>query len=346
MPLVKRIRDTSYGVAFTTNRLKGVWLEFLWDVRRSREYFIRTRLRQLSQQERVDIIKELEDPGSFPTGNVRLTFTVASRRLGNRDSNLARLLESLILLAKRPETCEVLVKIDEDDDLLHFLRVKQRFRSKIRIRIFVTPRLRGYADAHIFAEHLIRNALPCAKTWMVLTDDGVFVCPNWDEVLFAAIDAFPSEYYIGGELPFEDIVAIRGPWPKEPEPIYWYGSNPYHFASIKILNVIADVTRRFPGWTRYGSGFCFDTFFSAIAATVWEERGARIYLQERRIVERTGVFSFTFNERRNRVRSDALLDLMSKAHREKRLEIAEAIAKAADLPFIERKGEASRPPLD
>lgn len=342
LPIVARLRATRYGIAFASARLLGVYLEFLWDCRRIVDHVRKRRNSGLSSAQRQAIVEELAASRRDPD-RVALTFTVASRRFGNRDSNMSRLLDSLLCTTRNPDSLEILAKIDEDDDLLHFLAVKRRFADKIRIRIFVTPRLRGYADAHIFAEHLIRQAAPSARVWMVLTDDGVFIRPNWDEVLFSAISTYGGDYYVGGELPFERITAIDGPNPKEPEPIYWYGSNPYHFASMTLLHLLSEITKTFPGWTRYGSGFCFDTYFSAIAATVWEEYGANIYVQAERLVHRTGVFSFTFSEQRNRVRSEALLDLMSPQHREKRVLIAKCIFEAARLKFVQRIGEARRP---
>ena len=344
MPLVARLRATRYGIAFSSARLKGLFLEFLWDCRRVVDFSRKKLNSSLSHEQRQGICDELACP-TIDSSSIHLTFTVASRRFGNRDSNMRRLLDSLLNTAKNPRLLEVLAKVDEDDDLLHFLAIKRQFSKKIRLRIFVTPRLRGYADAHIFAEDLIQEAAPSAKVWMVLTDDGVFVRNHWDEILNSAIDSFGGDYYVGGELPFERITAIDGPNPKEPVPIYWYGSNPYHFASMKLLNLLEEITRQFPGWTRYGSGFCFDTYFSAIAATVWEEYGVQIYVQADRLVNRTGVFSFTFSEHRNRVRSEALIDLMSPEHRDKRVIIARAIVDAAKLTFVKRIAEAVRPPI-
>jgi hypothetical protein len=326
MPAAVWLRATPFGIAYTQHRLKGVGAEFLWQIRKFREAMARKSVARLPSDRRAAILEELAATDGRP--NATISVVCLSRRLGNRDSNLCQMLLGLLATARDPSRIEVLIKIDLDDDLIHYLRLKRMFRDRLALRIIASPRGRGAADMHRYYAELLEHSSSCSRVWLGATDDGIFVMTGWDTELQDAARQHPQGLFIGGELPFEKVISMEGPLPARdaPIPLYQYCTNNFWFCGVPLLRVCARTVQGVRDWTPFGSSLCVDSFFSALTATIWEEHGISIYVQRGRIMERKGVVSFLFDPARNAARTAGIVGLMSPQHREVRKRIAWEIA--------------------
>ena len=336
MPLAIRLRGTAFGRAYTQRRLRGVAGEVMWQIRCVRENVRRAQLRRLDEAKRGELAAKLaESDSGF---DVKISVMCLSRRIGNRDSNLPRMLNGLLATADRPDCIEVLVKVDLDDDLPYYLRLKRRYSGKLALCIIATERRRGPADMHHFYEQLLAHCAPSAGIVFIASDDGVFVHRGWDADVLAARKDAVSDLFVGGELPFEQVVSLQGPVqaPLAPRLLYQYRVNNYPFISIPLLRLIGETVQCMKGWTPFGSSMGVDLFVSAVIATVWEEYSVSIYIQRDRLIERTGVVSYLFTPERDRTRTETLMDIMSATHRGVRQQIAERIIHVRDMEAYAR----------
>jgi hypothetical protein len=325
MPLALRLRMTPFGIAYTQRRLPGVAEEFRWQLRKTVESLSRKTRSLPNGFRQTQLLQEL----SFTAAGADhpISILCPSRRLGNRDGNLAGMLASLLSTADDCRRVEVLVKADLDDDLFHYRRIKREFGKKLALKIIAMPRGRGAADIHFFCRDLFPYRNPLASVWFGVSDDAVFIKRGWDSDILAAAQESPSGLFIGGEEPFARVISIEGPLlaKDSPSPLYQYFTNNYSFVSFALLEACARAVSDISGWTPFGNSLCVDAFFSAVVATVWEEHGVSIYIQRDRFAERRGVASFLFDPARNAARTAALLDLMSPEHHEVRKRIAREI---------------------
>jgi hypothetical protein len=325
MPAAARLRETPFGIAYTQRRLQGVAQEFQWQARKRYETLKKEFVSRLGERRRHSILSELAAAQSDP--RIMISVACLSRRFGNRDSKLHRMLTSLVATADDPRRIEVLVKIDLDDDLLHYLRIKREFRERISLKIIASPRGRGAADMHRYYDELFGRVEPASLLWQIATDDAVFVRSGWDSAVIGSLRGHPTGLFIGGDLPFERVIALeqtsspRG----STATLRHYGTNDYPFCGLPLLAQCRRVSEGIPGWTPFGSSLCVDTFLSTLAAAVWEEHTAIIYVQQDRFIRRTGVTSFLFDPNRSAARTAGILDVTSRQHREICSRIAEAI---------------------
>ena len=327
MPLAVRLRNSAMGRAFTQRRLRGVGDEICWQFRRVREEVRRARLRELDEARPNTLVAELSE-APVASGAPEITVMCLSRRLGNRDSDLPEMLDTLIATVDRPDRVEILVKIDLDDDLPYYLRIKRRYASRLALRIFATERGRGPADMHHYYQELLAETAPSATVMLIVSDDAVFARDGWDRVINSAKEESGSAFFIGGELPFEQIVSCDVPVQTRlsGDPIYQYQVNNYPFVSTPLLKLIERTVCGVEGWTAFGSSMGVDLFISALLATVWEEHGISIYIPRDLLVERRGAVSFLFAPERDHIRNETLADILSPEHRSVRKQIADAIA--------------------
>ena len=327
LPPVLWLRNTAFGKAYTRRRWVGLRDEVKWQTRRLAECVIKQRIVLLSD----NALQRLKDELAQGADNdlVRITATVACRRVGNRDSELHRLLDSMIGQATDIRRAEIVVKVDPDDDLLYFRALKRRYGGRITMRIFVTDRMGGYPDGHFFHDFLVRQANPSARVWIVLTDDCRMVHAGWDEVLLEA-ERRGGAFFIGGDKPLEAILpADAAPAvPSEGAPAH-YMANDYPFASFPMLKAIRDAVPD-PRWTCFGDEFCFDAFFSAMVSKLHFSQGADLYVQVPKIVQRGGLLVFTDVPKRSKARTEALNRFMAAAAEEQRGAVAAAIMAAKE----------------
>src|SRR5580698_8221579 len=77
------------------------------------------------------IVEELES-SVFLAEPVRISFVAATRRLDNPNHRLHHFLQSVVTHAKDPSRVEVLLAIDSDDDIEHYLSLKRRYGNRLR----------------------------------------------------------------------------------------------------------------------------------------------------------------------------------------------------------------------
>lgn len=84
---------------------------------------------RLPATERASIVARLE-ASSEHTQVVLISLLGASRKIGNPNNRLPVLCESVINTASHSGRIELVLRIDDDDDLLYYLAIKDRFSSK------------------------------------------------------------------------------------------------------------------------------------------------------------------------------------------------------------------------
>ncbi len=281
----------------------------------------------VSMEKKREIIAELQN-SPIDEDQIDLIATVMVRRFGNRDSNLAALVDTIFKYSSNLSRIEVIVKIDDDDDLLYFLRQKRRVGNAFRFRIFVTPRGAGYRDGHVFHDELVRRASSKAPMWIVLTDDSRVVARDWDqEILRAHQDTF-SSFTVVGDRDLERILPPDA-CPAEPEndvPAHFW-ANDYPAASTALLAAIRDWPERPSQWTCFGDTFSFDAFFSAIVSHAVREQNLDIYRQTKPLVRRGGANIYYDDKTRSVTRTRAIQHMMSDGSVTRRSELLSYLAR-------------------
>jgi hypothetical protein len=101
-----------------------------------------------------------------------------------RVSALLTSIDELVSLAKNPDDIEILLKVDSDDE--DTLKILPWLPPQVKTLIY--PRMRGYADLHIFQNDLAKIAQ--GKWLWIYNDDCVIKTQNWDEVISNYGDKF------------------------------------------------------------------------------------------------------------------------------------------------------------
>jgi hypothetical protein len=134
-----------------------------------------------------------------------LSVLLPSRsRLSKRD-NVLRLVESCYRFAANPDSLEIIVRLDYDDELaLSRISALEKFQD---VRVIVGKRFSGYSNLHIFANECARLA---TGRWLGFFNDDAWVdSQGWDvalekfaqplgenpmQVCFAKVD-FPCDHF-------------------------------------------------------------------------------------------------------------------------------------------------------
>ncbi|MBI4280375.1 MAG: hypothetical protein HY660_18130, partial [Armatimonadetes bacterium] len=173
---------------------------------------VRRRLWRTSAGQRDLLRRELMRDEPRRRAECVFTLTLGSRRIAHRDNQLERFLRSFLAMTERPERAEILVKVDDDDDLEFFLRVKRRYARDVDLRFLVGERGRGYADLHKYQAALLALRNPASRICILLSEDAEFVLPKWDTEFLSRWDKLPHDCFIGADCPFEEAIAILGPY--------------------------------------------------------------------------------------------------------------------------------------
>lgn len=128
------------------------------------------------------VVEELGAP-TFPRSKVRISLVGASRCLGNPNHRLAAFLDSVVLNAKDAASVEVLVAIDPDDDVSHFLGLKNLYKSKLNLRIVVGPRRFGYEGLHHYEGLLFDHMAAASRMAFIFADDCIITRGHFDRDL-------------------------------------------------------------------------------------------------------------------------------------------------------------------
>jgi len=115
----------------------------------------------------------------------KISLLIASRIEGNKNHNLELLLDDLRAKCSDLENFEVLIKFDDDDDLLCYIDEFDAFLnlSGIKCKVLVSPRGRGYADVHKGYSELMQLVSPSSFIIGAIADDFRVITQDWDKIL-------------------------------------------------------------------------------------------------------------------------------------------------------------------
>lgn len=226
------------------------------------------------QRERLKQILETDSRPEI--GECLVSITIPSRKLGHRDNHLKTVLNSFVRMTGHPNRCEILVKVDEDDDLAFFNGIKKRYPN-VNLRFFVTPGRGGYAGFTHYYSYLVSQASPTSKSWLPGCDDVVFVREGWDLDVYDLIDREPV--FVAGAVPFTSEIGIIGPIITKPKPVYGYGTEGAPIVSFTLLKALREASEDLDGWTPLGDIPNVDAFIASVLHILYQEHGINIYRQ-------------------------------------------------------------------
>jgi hypothetical protein len=185
------------------------------------------------------------------------------------------MLDSFVRHTRHPEKCEVLVKVDQDDDLEYFKRLHSSFPT-LNLRFFPTPRGNPFS-LHRYHSFLIDHASPTSKAWFTGSDDGVFVREGWDLDVYALIDREPV--FVAGSKPLSSQIGLIGPIITNPKPVYGYGAEAFPVVAFNLLRALDDASKDLEGWTTLGDAPWVDAYIAGLVHLLIEKHGVNIYHQ-------------------------------------------------------------------
>lgn len=239
-------------------------------------------------------IKNFESKINF-TDSI-FVFTFGSRLLGNRDNILDKVFESFLENTFNTKMFEFRIKVDNDDNLKYFLSLSKKYR-KIQMAFYATPRGNGYADMHLWHNHLFEQRSNSVKYHIIITDDALFSEKNWDIDLFNRILIKENEtpYWIGMPNKFEEAIKVMGPNPVTPTPVYWIAGTDFPILSVALMLKIKEFTQKLSDkkWTPYGNLFNIDSYFGDILKHMRSDNAKICHLEVGNYFTRTGVTSWS-----------------------------------------------------
>ena len=234
----------------------------------------RIRLKLASQSRNQAIAQLLTESPVPELPETRITIQIPSRKLGNRDNHLEEVLNSFLQMTRHPENCEILLKVDDDDDLSYFYGIKREFAG-LNLRFFLSPRGRGYGDAHIHQSILADNASPTSQAWAFISDDSPFCQKDWDLDVYELVER--ERAFIAGSQPADSVTTVIDADSASPNNIFSYACEPYPIVSRSLIDGLRLASESVVGWTTFGDRFCFDGLWSAIVHILREQHGFDVY---------------------------------------------------------------------
>ena len=243
-------------------------------------WFVRWKCRvikvRLTSAKRKRILIELLGIKNDPLQeSASVTITVPSRKLGNRDSQLTAQLSSFVTMTDHPERFEILIKIDDDDDLSYFNKLKKEYHE-IDLRFVVSPRGLGYAHMTHFHSLALEQASDTSKAWLCTWDDWSFIRKGWDQDVYRLIDTVP--FFIAGQQPFETVISLME-LPTQPEPVYGYDCEINPIISFNIIRALKAAAEGLDNWLPLGDLYTVDGFFGSVVDLFYRRCGFKVYQQ-------------------------------------------------------------------
>jgi hypothetical protein len=219
-----------------------------------------------------------------------------------------------------------LLKIDDDDDLWFYNGIKRKFKN-LDMRFFVTPRGRGYADAHLHHAYLADYVASTSKAWIGLSDDAPFSRKDWDLDIYELIAG--GDIFFAGSQPSDTVTQVIDADLSRPNTLFSYACEPYPIVSWGLVKKLRSASQDQEGWPVFlGDRFCFDTLWSSIILILREEHGIDIYNQlEPHCTRAPQRLSWDSNPERSAVRTEALTHFFSQAATESRRRVVANLAK-------------------
>lgn len=312
---------------------RGGWRECLSDFRwLIDQYQRRLRMRRLTPQQILELRRVLMEKGGRPRPECLITITFGSRQFGNRDNRMVDFLNSVVATTEDTRRVEILLKIDEDDDLLFFRNIQRTYQSKLVLRFLVNERGRGYADMHKYHTSLLKLRSPSSRMLYILTEDAVLTVPRWDTQLLELTAHRADNFFIATPATFAETISIMGPNPVKPVPVYWVRGDDFPIIGMRLLDCTARVVAMHPGWTCLGNLFNVDGFSGDILRRLWELHRMNLHIPVPQFAQRTGVYNWAASPERNSLRTETLLDFFKEPNQKIRDEMVEAIALAVTHP--------------
>jgi hypothetical protein len=147
--------------------------------------------------EKIKTIHPFLEQSSFDANKVKISFCGATRRKSNPNNKLDLFLGSVIDNAHNISEIEILLAIDPDDDLDYFIWLKNRFKDKCRLLIFITEKRYGYENLHKYDAFLFPNLAPNTRMICDYSDDCRIIKFEFDVTLLT-VDASHADniYFI------------------------------------------------------------------------------------------------------------------------------------------------------
>jgi hypothetical protein len=227
--------------------------------------------------------------------SARFVLTFGSRLIGNRDNVLEKVFDSFLENTSNPAVFEFRIKLDLDDDLIYFEKLKARYR-KIQIVFNHTPRGQGYADMHLWHNELCDQRSENVKYHIIITDDALFTMLNWDVDLTSKIieKELLTIYWIGMPNKVEEAIKLMGPNPIKPEPVYWVAGTDFPVLSINLIQLIGDYVSDLGNdkWSAFGNLFNIDSYFGDLLRHMDFESARICHLEIGDYFKRVGITSW------------------------------------------------------
>lgn len=117
--------------------------------------------------------------------NILLSLIMCCRIKGNVNSDLLNVLKDFISKASSPDSLEILIKFDDDDD--DAAKIFEELKAlPVTVKYIVTPRGLGFADLHKACMDLIPIADVNSELFWGITDDMDIYTQNWDRLIYDA----------------------------------------------------------------------------------------------------------------------------------------------------------------
>ncbi len=318
------------------NRLRRRIANFFWQRDQNTR---KAKLRRLSKGQLEGIRQALTKDSQKSVSGCLLTISFGSRQLDNRDNLLDRFCQSFLAMTENPKLIEIIIKIDDDDDLLFYDQIKKKYQGKIHLRFIVSPRGRGYADMHIWHANAFKASSPSSLALFILTEDSEFCYEAWDTKLISMIKAHPDNYFIAAPNTLTRVIKKEGPNPAKPVPVYWLIGVEFPIIGREVLKCTQRAAEHYPDCTCWGNLLLIDSFSGDILKGLWERYRINLLIEVPDFALRKGVFSWTDCPRRSNLRNTALLEFFKPEHQKIRDDMVDEIYRA----YTARTLQAIRP---
>jgi hypothetical protein len=224
--------------------------------------------------EKVKIIEALQTPTLTQVEDVKISMVGASRRINNPNHRLSHLIQSIIDTADNPAELELILRIDDDDDLLYFRRVQVRYGSQLCIRFVVGGRKAGFLGLHSLVLETLAHIAPRSNIVFGVADDCLLMRDGWDR-----------DFVRGQELYSDNIMFINTGRDAllvyENEDTFFkhlwdYGPPAMSWAVGKqVLKTTAKIALKHEGWNAFGHNMLVDSFLETLQFYLWQKTGQR-----------------------------------------------------------------------
>jgi hypothetical protein len=219
------------------------------------------------------VIVELEAT-TFPGELVRISFVASVRCMGNPTHRIEKFIDSLLFYAKEINSVEVLLAVDADDDIEHYLQLKRKYAHQFRFRIFVSPVRHGYEKLHLYDKLLLPHMAKNSRMMCDYSDDCTISLKHFDEALLAIDVKYPDNiYFIHTRISNRE--EFLGDISKQPLYLFWamQALSPYSYFPIisrGVLECASKALVTLPGakqdnWSPFANSWICDCYIDAIS---------------------------------------------------------------------------------